>query len=142
MVISVVHVVHSLILLFTDIESQQVFQRWFSQGGDHFLGIIISPYNVTNKEPNSEIRCFTIGTRVSSANVKHHSKCLLHEQPQAQRWNKWRSRAFRAFIWCDGQTCSIDIPCVHIIIGQLLCNNQSESSVFHSESAIKLFQCA
>ena len=31
---------------------------------------------------------------------------------------------------------------VHIIIVWLLCNSQSESSVFHSKAAMKLFQCA
>ena len=37
---------------------------------------------------------------------------------------------------------SIDIPCVFIIIGYRLYNKQSESSVFCSEWAIKLFQFA
>ena len=58
------------------------------------------------------------------------------------RWNKWRSRPFPALIQCACQTCIIDTQYAHIIIGQLLCNNQSESSAFHRESAIKLFQCA
>ena len=43
---------------------------------------------------------------------------------------------------CDGKTRSIDIPYFHNITSQLSCNNQSESSEFHNESAIKLFQCA
>ena len=35
----------------------------------------------------------------------------------ALRWTKWRSRTFLTFNKCDGQTCSIDIPNVCIIIG-------------------------
>ena len=43
-----------------------MFQKWFSKGGDHFLGIIISPYNTTNKTAQSELRCFTTATPPNS----------------------------------------------------------------------------
>ena len=61
---------------------------------------------------------------------------------QALRWTKWRSRTFLALINCGSQTCSIDIPLICTVTGLLLYNNQSESAVFHSEPAIKLFQIA
>ena len=61
---------------------------------------------------------------------------------QALRWTKWRSRTFLALINCDSQTCSIDIPLICTVTGSLSYNNQSESAVFHSEPAIKLFQIA
>ncbi|GFR82583.1 histone H2A deubiquitinase MYSM1-like [Elysia marginata] len=43
-----------------DIETQQKFQYWFSKGGNHFVGVIISPYNTMNPSVNSDIRCLTI----------------------------------------------------------------------------------
>ncbi|GFO48137.1 histone h2a deubiquitinase mysm1-like [Plakobranchus ocellatus] len=43
-----------------DIETQQKFQYWFSKGGNHFVGVIISPYNSLNPSVNSDIRCLTI----------------------------------------------------------------------------------
>ncbi|XP_055886147.1 histone H2A deubiquitinase MYSM1-like [Biomphalaria glabrata] len=43
-----------------DIETQQKFQYWFSKGGNHFVGVIISPYNSTSVSVCSDINCLTI----------------------------------------------------------------------------------
>ncbi|CAL1547081.1 unnamed protein product, partial [Lymnaea stagnalis] len=43
-----------------DIETQQKFQYWFSKGGNHFVGVIVSPYNASSLSVFSDIRCLTI----------------------------------------------------------------------------------
>ncbi|ESO88281.1 hypothetical protein LOTGIDRAFT_126355 [Lottia gigantea] len=44
-----------------DIETQIKFQDWFSKlGGNHFVGIIVSPYNRNNQGYLSEVNCLTI----------------------------------------------------------------------------------
>ncbi|XP_067949984.1 histone H2A deubiquitinase MYSM1-like [Watersipora subatra] len=59
-----------------DIESQGTFQKWFSQGGDHFLGVILSPYNRASKSVNSEIRCFTTAIPPPNHTLSHSSSRL------------------------------------------------------------------
>ncbi|RUS73833.1 hypothetical protein EGW08_018401 [Elysia chlorotica] len=56
-----------------DIETQQKFQYWFSKGGNHFVGVIISPYNTLSPSVNSDIRCLTIS--------EFHSKEFLCNIP-------------------------------------------------------------
>eukprot|EP00795_Rhopilema_esculentum_P004449 gene4449-20692_t len=45
-----------------DIDTQSTFQEWFSRAGAPFVGIIISPYNMTSNEVphKSQITCLTI----------------------------------------------------------------------------------
>ncbi|XP_013405094.1 histone H2A deubiquitinase MYSM1 [Lingula anatina] len=50
-----------------DIETQEKFQEWFSKGGNHFIGIIISPYNRLNNSMVSQIKCLTVSQEQSSA---------------------------------------------------------------------------
>ncbi|XP_076440609.1 LOW QUALITY PROTEIN: deubiquitinase MYSM1-like [Babylonia areolata] len=48
-----------------DIETQQKFQYWFAKGGNHFVGLIISPYSPHNNSVVSDIRCLTISDEVA-----------------------------------------------------------------------------
>ncbi|KAL8590434.1 hypothetical protein ACOMHN_011647 [Nucella lapillus] len=48
-----------------DIETQQKFQHWFSRGGSHFVGIIISPYSPHNASVVSDVRCLTISQELA-----------------------------------------------------------------------------
>ena len=49
-----------------DIETQRKFQDWFSQGGNHFVGLIISPYNSRGLTAAlvSQVQCLTISDLV------------------------------------------------------------------------------
>ena len=43
-----------------DIETQLKLQDWFSKGGNHFVGVIISPYNPRNPSVSSSVQCLTV----------------------------------------------------------------------------------
>ncbi|XP_005100492.1 histone H2A deubiquitinase MYSM1 isoform X2 [Aplysia californica] len=43
-----------------DIDTQLKFQDWFSKGGNHFVGVIVSPYNPGNMSLTSDVQCLTV----------------------------------------------------------------------------------
>lgn len=49
-------------------------QYWFSKGGNHFVGMIISPYNTESQTVLSDIRCLTISDN-------HHKELLCSKFP-------------------------------------------------------------
>ncbi|XP_064624801.1 histone H2A deubiquitinase MYSM1-like [Lineus longissimus] len=43
-----------------DIETQEKFQDWFSQGGLPFIGVIVNPYNKASQSPCSTFKCLMV----------------------------------------------------------------------------------
>ncbi|KAH3695802.1 histone H2A deubiquitinase MYSM1-like [Dreissena polymorpha] len=48
-----------------DIETQLKFQEWFAKGGDHFVGVIVTPYNPGNSSVSSQVTCLTVSDEIS-----------------------------------------------------------------------------
>lgn len=42
-----------------------LFQEWFAKGGDHFVGVIVSPYNPGNSSVSSQVTCLTVSEEIS-----------------------------------------------------------------------------
>ncbi|XP_076065467.1 histone H2A deubiquitinase MYSM1-like isoform X2 [Oratosquilla oratoria] len=49
-----------------DLDTQAEMQQWFARQEAPFVGIIISPYSLTNKDDSSQIRCLILGPSPSA----------------------------------------------------------------------------
>ena len=47
-----------------------VLQEWFSAGGSHFVGVIVSPYSRDNHRSQSQVQCLTIHQEKDRNNTK------------------------------------------------------------------------
>ncbi|BFY99501.1 hypothetical protein BsWGS_02541 [Bradybaena similaris] len=105
-----------------DIETQQKFQYWFSKGGNHFVGIIISPYNTCSPYVYSDIQCLTISKTQSTqypCNLpfKFDYKVIYRENlreilgPASELAEKYSNYVNRVMLSCQYKS-SLGITCL------------------------------
>ncbi|CAG5133772.1 unnamed protein product [Candidula unifasciata] len=105
-----------------DIETQQKFQYWFSKGGNHFVGIIISPYNTCSPHAYSDIQCLTVSKTQSTqypCNLpfKFDYKIIYRENlreilgPASELAEKYSNYVNRVMLSCQYKS-SLGITCL------------------------------
>ncbi|XP_059840303.1 histone H2A deubiquitinase MYSM1 [Hypanus sabinus] len=70
-----------------DIDTQAKYQNYFSRGGTQFVGMIISPYNICNSLPYSQVTCLIVSEELSAdGSFRLPYKCELKQLSEEPLW--------------------------------------------------------
>ncbi|XP_073936078.1 deubiquitinase MYSM1 isoform X2 [Castor canadensis] len=70
-----------------DIDTQAKYQSYFSRGGAKFIGMIVSPYNLNNPLPYSQITCLVISEEISpDGSYRLPYKFEIQQMLEEPRW--------------------------------------------------------